>query len=162
MLHRYCSLAWALLATIPLSAQNESTSSSGFTFGASMQGSTNSLGTITKLDGSAGYYFNRHLEIDFGVPYYFVSPSTSILTSTQTASVQGIGNAYAQLRFALANPMLNYVATLTGTGPSGDRDKGLSTGHATVDWTNYFDKGLGRWTPFAEVGIANSVSDTMF
>ena len=127
-----------------------------------MQGSRNTLGTITKLDGSAGYFFNRHWEVDFGIPYYFVSPSASTTASTGSASVQGIGNAYAQVRFTLANPVVNYVATITGTGPTGDRSKGLSTGHATVDWSNYFDKGFGRWTPFAEVGIANAVSDTMF
>jgi hypothetical protein len=162
MRDRYYLLACALLLIVPLSAQQESGSSSGFVFGASLQGSSNTLGTITKLDASAGYFFNRHWEVDLGVPYYFVSPSTSTTAATGAASVQGIGNAYAQVRFTLANPVVNYVATVTGTGPSGDRDKGLSTGHATVDWSNYFDKGFGRWTPFAEVGIANAVSDTTF
>ena len=162
MRYGYYLLTCAVLSAVPLSAQQESSSSSGFTFGASMQGSNNSLGTITKLDASAGYFFNRHWEIDFGIPYYFVSPSASTSAATGAASVQGIGNAYAQVRFTLANPVVNYVATITGTGPTGDRNKGLSTGHATVDWSNYFDKGLGRWTPFAEVGIANAVSDTTF
>ena len=160
---RYYFLACVLLsAVLPLSAQEERSSSSGFVFGASMQGSSNTLGTITKLDASAGYFFNPHWEVDFGVPYYFVSPSASTSAATGAASVQGIGNAYAQVRFTLANPVVNYVATVNGTGPSGDRNKGLSTGHGTVDWSNYFDKGFGRWTPFAEVGIANAVSDTMF
>ena len=162
MRNRYHLLACALLSVFPLSAQQESDLASGFTFGASMQGSSNSLGTITKLDTSAGYFFNRYWEVDFGVPYYFVSPSDSTKAATGAASVQGIGNAYAQVRFTLANPVVNYVTTITGTGPTGDRSKGLSTGHATVDWSNYFDRGLGPWTPFAEVGIANTVSDTMF
>jgi hypothetical protein len=155
-------LACALLSVAHLPAQQESRSSSGLTFGASMQGSSSSLGTITKLDTSAGYFFNRHWEVDLGVPYYFVSPSASTTAAAGAASVQGIGNAYAQVRFTLANPVVNYVATITGTGPTGDRNKGLSTGHATVDWSNYFDKGFGRWTPFAEVGLANAVSDTTF
>lgn len=162
MRDRYYILVCVLLAAVSLSAQQEPVSSSGLVFGASMQGSSNSLGTIAKLDASAGYFFNRQWEVDFGVPYYFVSPSASTTAATGTASVQGIGNAYAQVRFALANPVVNYVATVTGTGPSGDRNKGLSTGHATVDWSNYFDKGFGRWTPFAEGGLANAVSDTTF
>jgi len=162
MRYGYYLLACAVLSALPISAQQESSSASGFSFGASVQGSNNSLGTITKLDASAGYFFNRHWEFDFGVPYYFVSPSASTAAATGAASVQGIGNAYAQVRFTLANPVMNYVATITGTGPTGDRDKGLSTGHATVDWSNYFDKGIGPWTPFAEVGIANAVSDTTF
>ena len=159
---RYCLVVCVLLSAVPLRAQQEPLSSRGFVFGASMQGSTNTLGTITKLDASAGYFFSRHWEADFGVPYYFVSPSASTSVATGAASVKGIGNAYAQVHFTLANPVVNYVATITGTGPSGDRNKGLSTGHATVDWSNYFDKGLGRWTPFAEAGIANAVSDTLF
>lgn len=162
MRYGYYLLTCVVLSVAPLLAQQESSSPSGFTFGASMQGSNNSLGTITKLDTSAGYFFNRHWEVDFGVPYYFVSPSASTSAATGAASVQGIGNAYAQVRFTLASPVVNYVATITGTGPTGDRNKGLSTGHVTVDWSNYFDRGLGRWTPFAEVGIANAVSDTTF
>jgi hypothetical protein len=162
MCHGYRLFACLLLSTVPLAAQNEPGSSNGFTFGASVQGSTNSLGTITKLDTSLGYFFNRHWEVDFGTPYYFVSPSSSTSASTGAAPVDGIGNAYARVHFILANPVVNYVATVTGTGPTGDRDKGLSTGHATVDWSNYFDKGLGHWTPFAEAGIANTVSDTQF
>jgi hypothetical protein len=132
------------------------------TFDERVQGSANALGAITKLDTSAGYIFNPHWSAAVGVPFYFVSPSNSTTASTGANSLNGLGNVYAQIRFALPNPALNYVSALTGTAPTGDRDKGLSTGHATVDWSNYVDHRFGRFTPFGEIGFANSVADTEF
>ena len=148
-----------LLAAAALHAQNPE--SHGLSFGASFLGSANSLGTVTKVDASAGYFFKRHWQIDFGVPFYSVFPSASA-TAAGNTKVTGIGNVYTQIRFTKVHPKLNYVSTLTATAPTGDRAKGLSTGHATVDWGNYFDRSFRRLTPFVEVGIANSVSDTTF
>jgi hypothetical protein len=51
---------------------------------------------------------------------------------------------------------------VTGTAPTGDKATGFSTGHATVDWSNYFDHSFSRLTPFVDLGLANSVSYTMF
>jgi hypothetical protein len=132
------------------------------TFDERVQGSANALGAVTKIDTSAGYIFNPHWSAAVGVPYYFVSPSSSTTASTGASSLNGLGNVYAQIRFALPNPALNYVSALTGAAPTGDRDKGLSTGHATVDWSNYVDRRFGRFTPFGEIGFANSVADTEF
>ena len=142
-----------------LQAQNSE--SRGLTFAAGMQGSTNALGTVTRVDASAGYFFNRSWQIDFGVPFYSTFPSNTT-TAAGNPSVHGIGNVYTQIRFTKAHPKLNYVSTLTATAPTGDRDQGLSTGRVTVDWGNYFDHSFGRFTPFVEVGVANSVSDTTF
>jgi hypothetical protein len=160
---RYRLTLCALALTAPLLAQDaQDAPPNGFVFGADMQGSTSSVGTISKLDASAGYVFNRHFMTDIGVPYYFVFPSASTTAATGSGSIEGIGNAYAQIALMVPNPTVNYVSTVTGSGPSGDRNKGLSTGHATVDWNNHFDRNFGRWTPFGEAGIANTVSDTSF
>ena len=99
-----------------------------------------------------------------GVPFYFIAPSSSVIASAggTAGNTEGLGNVYSQVRFVLPKPVVNYVATLTGTAPTGDRGKGLSTGHATVDLSNYFDHAFGRLTPFAEIGFANAVSDTQF
>ena len=69
---------------------------------------------------------------------------------------------FVGLRFSFANPIVNYRTTLVGTAPTGDTAKGLSTGHATFDWTNHFDRRFGRWIPFANLGLSNSVPDTLF
>jgi len=134
------------------------------TFDASVQGSHNDLGTVTRLDTAAGYQLNRHWSFDLGVPFYFIAPSSSVIASAGGAAgnTEGLGNVYSQVRFVLLHPVVNYMATLTGTAPTGDRDKGLSTGHATVDLSNYFDRAFGRLTPFAEIGFANAVSDAQF
>jgi len=42
----------------------------------------------------------------------------------------------------------------------GNTDKGLSTGHATYDWSNRFDHAVGRLTPFGAVGIGDTVMDS--
>ena len=133
----------------------------GFTLWERYQGSSNSLGQVTKLDTTAGYKFNKHFALEGGIPIYFVRASaTSTTTSSNTQT--GIGNAYIDLRMVATGSAMSFVSTLTGTAPTGDTDSGLSTGRATVDWNNYFGYKLGRITPFADLGIANSISDTHF
>lgn len=156
MLVRFC--ASALLIASSVCAQSDE--SGRFTFEGRVLGSANRLGSITRVDGSAGYMFDRHWSIDFGVPLYVVHASDSTQTTT-AGTFSGIGNVFGQIRFTAPNHALSYVSTLTGTAPTGDREKGLSTGHGTVDWSNYFEHSF-RLTPFAEVGIANAVSDTQF
>jgi hypothetical protein len=132
----------------------------GFTFTERFQSSMNTLGSVNEIDSNVGYNFNSHLSVDGGLPVYFVRPANS--TTSPTTSSNGIGNVYAQARLTLANPLLDYESTVTGTAPTGDKATGFSTGHATVDWSNYFDHSFSRLTPFLNVGIANSISDTMF
>ena len=153
-----------LLLSASLAAQNPEpqSSSRGFTFEGRVLGTSSSLGSVTRLDTAAGYIFGPHWSADFGVPFYFLNPSGSTQAAMGSNDTQGLGNVYGQIRLTLANPVLNYVSTITGTAPTGDRNKGLSTGHATVDWSNYFDHGIGHLTPFGEVGLANAASDTQF
>jgi hypothetical protein len=125
----------------------------------SFQGSTNSAGQVFKLDTSVAYHVNPHFEIGGGLPVYAVRGSSSSTTSTSTEA--GIGNAYADVRLR-ATGVATFVSTITGTAPTGNRDKGFSTGRATVDWNNYFAVPVSRVTPYANVGIANTISDTAF
>src|SRR5579872_3366683 len=134
----------------------------GFTFTERFQSSINTLGSVNDLDSNIGYNFNSHVSVDGGLPVYFVRPSNSTTSTASTSSSNGIGNVYGQVRLTFANPLLNVESTLTGTAPTGDQATGFSTGHATVDWSNYFDHSFSRLTPFVTLGIANSVSDTMF
>jgi hypothetical protein len=139
----------------------------GITFYESLQGSSNTLGQAMKLDSTVGYDFGKHFGIDFGMPVYFVRPSSSLsgtttTTTTTTSSATGVGNAYVDLRLRLDNPLINYASTLDGTAPTGDASKGFSTGRATFDWNNHFDRSLVRLTPFLNLGVANTVSDTHF
>src|SRR5215471_12304028 len=120
-------------------------------------GSSNTLANVFRLDTTVGYSFNKYFSVDGGLPVFFVRPSQSL---TGTSSSNGIGNVYAEFRFALPNPVLNYSSVVTGTAPTGDKNRGLSTGRPTIDWTNHFDRSVGRLTPFGNIGLANTVSDT--
>ena len=68
-----------LCATLILLASGaaaaESEGSQGFTLYERFQGSSNTLGLVTRLDTSIGYNFNRHFGVDAGIPVYFVRPS---------------------------------------------------------------------------------------
>jgi hypothetical protein len=155
----------ALMLAIPGFGQQKPTDKAneekGFTFYETFQGSANELGQVMKLDTTVGYDFTKHYGVDFGVPFYFVSPS-STETSSGGTSHNGVGDAYAEIRGTFNNPLVNYATVLTGTAPTGDTTTGFSTGRATFDWTNHFDKGILGLRPFANVGVANTISDTTF
>src|SRR5712691_4719479 len=123
-------------------------------------GSTNTLRNVFRLDTTLGYSFNKHFSMDGGLPVFFVRPSGAATGLAGGGQTNGIGNAYLELRFAVPNQAVNYSCTLTGTAPTGDKSSGLSTGRATVDWTNHFDRSFSRLTPFGAAGFANTVSDT--
>jgi hypothetical protein len=158
-------VAVLLLLPIPGFGQQKPTDKAdeekGFTFYETFQGSTNELGQVMKLDTTVGYDFTKHYGVDFGLPFYFVNPS-STETSSGGTSHNGIGDAYAEIRATFNNPLVNYATVLTGTAPTGDTSAGLSTGRATFDWTNHFDKGVLGFRPFVNAGIANTISDTAF
>jgi hypothetical protein len=130
----------------------------GFTSYAQFAGTSNSDGQVYKLDPSVGYNFSGHFGMDVGIPVYFVRASS---TTAGPTSTNGIGNPYLDARVKYLNPLLNFGSILTGYAPAGDSKKGLSTGRGTFDWTNHFDRSFSSLTPFAEVGIANTITDSL-
>ena len=132
-----------------------------FTFNGALQGSANSNAQVNRLEAGVGYNFSRKFGIDVGLPFYFVNSNLST-DPNLNGFRSGLGNAFITLR---ATPTLtdwNYVSSLTATAPTGDRDRGFSTGRVTVDWNNLISRSLSRFTPFANLGVANTVSDTAF
>src|SRR5947207_3442844 len=75
----------------------ESEGSRGFTLYERFQGSSSTLGLVTRLDTSLGYNFNRYFGVDAGIPVYFVRPSGATASAVGTTAGNGIGNAYAEL-----------------------------------------------------------------
>ena len=121
-------------------------------------GSTNSQGNEMTLDSTVGRVFTPHIGLDAGIPIDFARNTvTSATGASSTSTSAGLGDAYLQVRLAFANPLLNYKTVLTGAVPTGSKSKGFSTGHATYDWTNRLDHSFGRWNPFAEAGVGNSI-----
>jgi hypothetical protein len=150
---------WAVLIITGFALPGLAEDSRGWTFTGGLQGSSNSSGLVIKADPSVGYGFGRHVRTYAGLPVYFVDQTS---TTQASSTVNGIGNAYVGLRVGVDNPAVNFASTLEVTAPTGDKDKGLSTGRATVDWTNNFSRKFESVTPFASVGVANTVSDTSF
>jgi len=130
----------------------------GFTSYAEFGGSSNSDGQVYELNSSVGYNFSQHFGMDVAVPIYFVHASSS--TAGGSTSNNGLGNPHVDLRLKFSNPAVNYGSVLTGWVPTADTKKGLSTGRATFDWTNRFDRSFSRLTPFAEAGIGNTIADS--
>ncbi len=155
-------LALLIAAVCSSSAVAQNGEERGFTLYERFDGTANTLGAFMRLDSTLGYNFNRFVTIEAGLPVYFVRPSETALAFPGASSVNGIGNAHAALRLTFANPVLNYVPSLTVTAPTGDESKGLSTGHVTYDWNNHFDRTFGRLMPYADIGIGNTVTDTPF
>src|SRR6266481_427501 len=132
-----------------------------FTWIEQFDGSANTEGQVMLLDSSVGYLFGRHLLVDAGVPVYFVRSNITMASGASTTnSFTDLGDIYGQVRLSFPNPAVNFKTQLTGRAPTGSTSDGISTGHATYDWTNRIDRDFGQWTPFLEVGFANSIPDT--
>jgi hypothetical protein len=133
----------------------------GFTFYGGLQGSANSDAQVNRLDVSVGYNFNRTFAIDFGLPFYFVNSNFST-DPALNGFRSGLGNAFVSFRIMPSLTDWRYVSSLTTTAPTGDRDSGFSTGRVTFDWNNFVSRPFSRFTPFANLGVANTISDTNF
>src|SRR6201993_1558587 len=132
-----------------------------FTWIEQFDGSANTEGQVMLLNSSAGYLFGPHLLVDAGVPVYFVRANTTATSGASTTdSFTALGDVYGQVLLSLPNPALNFKTQFTGRAPTGSTSEGISTGHPTYDWTNRIDRDFGHWTPFLEVGLANSIPDT--
>src|SRR5229473_1055604 len=149
----------SLAQAVPPVATKTAAEEKGFTWTETYEGSGNTDGFITDINSTVGYIFDEHFSMDMGVPYLFVRPSSS---QTGTTSVAGMGNPYVGLRYSRKGPSLDFSTSLNGSVPAASSAKGLSTGRVTFDWDNHFAHEFGLFTPFFDVGLANSVPDTRF
>ena len=158
----FCIVFIVVALALPVLAEE----GQGWTFSGRFQGSSNSSGLVMKADPTLGYNFSRHFQTYVGLPIYFVNESstTSTTSTMQTPNgfVNGLGNAYVGFRIPVDHEAINYASNVEATAPTGDKAKGFSTGRATVDWTNSFSHNFSSVTPFANIGLANTVSDTSF
>ncbi len=118
------------------------------------QAEDNRNGQAYLWNTSLGYRINRHFTLLAGVPYYDFQLSS--------AGAGGLGDAYLGLQMRSQLPGLRLTSTLTGTAPTGDRAAGLSSGRATVDFNNRFNHSFGRFVPFVDLGIANTITNESY
>jgi len=170
---RVCSKGFFLLAVMlwatalglaqkPGTKTDTEDTQKGFTEFETFQGTANSDANVLKLDSTVGYDFNKHFGIFAGVPVYFSHFASSTTTTTPRSAGDGLGNVYLGFALRAPNPTLDYASTVTVGAPTGSTSKGLSTGRASIDWTNRFEHSFDRLTPFFEGGLANTVPDSVF
>jgi hypothetical protein len=158
------TLGWLILSlglSPAVFAQSKQDSGKGLIWYESLTGTSSSLGTVSRFDSTLGYNFNHHFSVDFGAPILFVHAS-SPATTTSLRSASGIGDMYTDLQLTLRNPLVNFVSNLRGTVPTGSTQNGFSSGRATADWSNHFDRAFGHVTPFVDLGVANTVPDSTY
>jgi hypothetical protein len=135
----------------------------GLNAGLKFEGSTSGDGSVFDLSTGVGYNFSRHFGVDLGIPYYFVgSPSSVKQKDPQAVSGNGFGSIGADLKWNFSGDLLNYDPTIHLTAPTGDTKKGFSTGHATWNWANHLEHAFSIFTPFLDLGVGNTVSDTKY
>jgi hypothetical protein len=156
-----CALMLLLPAVLQAQAAAAGNEERSWSFAQRFQGSTNSAGVILKSNSTLFYKLSEHVEMYGGVPVYFARQSSSSST-TSPGFTNGIGNVFTGLTFSANSPALNFSSDLVATAPTGDKERGFSTGHVTVDWTNTLSRSFERITPFGSAGLANTVSDTAF
>lgn len=118
------------------------------------QAEANRNGQAYLWNTSLGYRINRHFTLLAGVPYYDFQLSSG--------AANGLGDAYLGLQMRSQLPGLRLTSTLTGTAPTGNRAVGLSSGRATVDFNNRFNHSFGRFIPFVDLGIANTITNESY
>ncbi len=156
---RILLLITLLLMPVFLNAEGVTDGEQRWTFSQRFQGSSNSAGVVLKTDSTALYTFNNHIKGYGGFPIYFAQQKSS---SGAHQFMSGVGNVYGGFLVTAENSALRYSSDLVATAPTGDRSRGFSTGHPTVDWTNTFSHASTFVTPYASIGAANTISDTAF
>ena len=161
-----CAWTSAIHAQTPSAAAQGSTGKAqeGFTPGAGMgvrfEGSSSDDGRVFDLATGVGYNFSHRFGMGLGVPFYFVSTPTSISSQNpQAVSGVGIGDLGVDFKGFFPGP-IKYSPTLHFGIPTGDKSKGFSTGHATWNMTNHFERGFGLFTPFIDAGVGNTILET--
>jgi hypothetical protein len=147
------------LYTPHAAAQSSDNEERGVTLTEHFDASSSTDGKVFSLTTTAGYNFNKYFGVDAGIPVYIVRAPGSVQGST---SSNGMGDAFVDLRLSLDNAWFGYRATLTGTAPSGDTSNGRSTGRVTFDLDNHFDRSFGRFTPFADIDLGNTVNQRSY
>src|SRR5215471_325876 len=117
-----CAIAWSGVVGAQSKAESPAKDETGFTSYVELGGTTNSAGQVYEIDSSAGYTFTPHFGMDFGLPIYFVSGSSS---TTGSSSGSGVGNPSVDLRWKCPHTSLSYATVLTGSAPLGDKSLGL-------------------------------------
>jgi len=154
-------LVFLLIVLLPASAWAQ-IDRQGFSFIQRFQGNATASATILKSDTTVGYAFDPYMNFYAGLPLYFTRPDAIVAPGGAAQYLNGIGNLYVGLQVPIRNEAANYTSDIVVMLPTGSKDRGLNTGRVTFDWNNTVQRTFGSVTPFGNLGIGNTISDTMF
>ena len=153
--------ASAQVSQVPVSTEQEK----GYISYIDFSGSSNEDGHVLTLGLSAGYQFNRHVNVSARLPIYLVgttSATTSSFPSGQRGSFSNndVGDPSFALTLGFSNRALAFQTGVAVSTPVTDTSNGFSTGDSLVDWTSRASVKVGRMVPFGRLDIGNTVPDT--
>ena len=134
----------------------------GFNAGATVAGIHDSVvGWSTLFTPTIGYSFNDIFSVDATLPIYMYRLAESLSArprrNQQLVNQRGeLGDLVMELHAQFVPPLFQYQITAAISAPTGDEDYGLTTGRATFDVNNHFERTFRRLTPNLELGIGDS------
>jgi hypothetical protein len=110
-----------------------------------------------------GYSFNDIFSVDATLPIYMyrlaetlsAKPRRNQLLVNQRGE---LGDLILGLHAQFLPRFAQYQMTVAVTAPTGDEAYGLTTGRATFDLNNHFERTYGRLTPNIELGVGDSTT----
>ena len=155
-------LVLVLVLLCPASAWALQLDQPGWSINQRFLGTSNASGTIVKSESTVGYTIHPYMILYGGLPIYFSRPDFTVAPGGEPRFLNGVGNLYLGLQIPVQSEVANYVSDLIVNAPTGSKERGLNTGRFTFDWNNNFSRAFGPVTPFGNLGIANTISDTLF
>jgi hypothetical protein len=110
----------------------------------------------SELDISGGYDFGRTLEIEAGIPFFFLSTTDRLDANGNnnfSNRYSSFGDVFARAKVTPEFGELDYTSTATVTAPTGA--KNVSAGQATWDWNNHFEMDWWHLRPIGEFVLGN-------
>jgi hypothetical protein len=134
----------------------------GWSFVQRFHGGATDSGTILKSDSTVGYAYHPYMNFYAGVPLYFSRPDARVAPGGDSQYINSLGNIYIGLQTPVRSDAAEYTSDVVLILPTGSKDHGLNTGRLTFDWNNTIRRTFGAVTPFANIGIGNTIMDSAY
>ena len=135
----------------------------GFNAGITFSGQHDAQnGYATIAQPAVGYTFSPIFSFDITMPIYLyrlaAAQDLTIPLNQRTLSPQHgeIGDTLFGFHAQFFPRHFDYQATISATAPTGDLNHGLSSGRATVDFSNHLAHTYRHVSPYIEIGIGDS------
>lgn len=120
-------------------------------------------GWSTIFTPALGYSPNSHFSTDITIPIYLYrlaeSRSANPRPNAELVNQRGEpGDMVFGFHFLFNPKLVDYLATISATAPTGDEVYGLTSGRATFDFANHFEHNFEHISPTLEIGVGDSTT----